>query len=174
MNLDHCADTSRNVTGLWEGKQDNECGLLIRDLKVKGSTLRCCFPPQAMWISAVLVRHWVAEGLLWQGCFPLSLRLPEVPVTLLPICSPSMLLTFLPAESSLLQWGGRGYPSPRPKSCTLPAPGFAWNKQAACLCAPMLWKTHISQSSFPEKKLVPICGYQHMQISWNRNETCSV
>lgn len=38
--------------------------------------------------------------------------MPEAPVMFLSICSPSTLLTlvFLPAESSLLQWSGRGYP----------------------------------------------------------------
>lgn len=75
MNLDHCAATSRNVTGLWEGKQDNDCGLLIRNLKGKGNILGCCFPPQAMCTSAVLIRHWVAEGLLCWACFLLSLHL---------------------------------------------------------------------------------------------------
>lgn len=110
MNLDHCADTSRNVTGLWEGKQDNECRLVIRYLKVKGNTLGCCFPSQAMCISGIhslgLLRGYSGRA----ASLCLSICVPEAPVMLFSICSPSMLLTFLPVESSLLQWRGRGTP----------------------------------------------------------------
>lgn len=176
MNLDHCADTRCNVTGLWEGKQDNECRLVIKDLKGKRDTLGCWSPPQATCISAVLVRHWVDEELLWWGCFPLSLHLSawntsHAPFYLLSFHVVDSYISTCRIISASMGWQRL---SPRPMTGTLPAPGFTWNKQAAYLCAPVLWKTQIFQSSFPEKKQVTVCGYQHMQTSWNRNEICSV
>lgn len=125
INLDHCVDTTRNVTGLQEGKQDNEYGLVIRDLEGKGNTLECCSSPQTMCICSI--RHWIVEGQLWQGCFLCPcISVPEAQVMLLSICSLSMLLTriFLTVESSVSMGWQR--PSSRPISCTLPASGFAW------------------------------------------------
>lgn len=176
MNLDHCADTSRNVTCLWEGKHDHDCGHVIMDLKGKQNILGCCFPPQTVYTSVVLVRHWVAEGLLRQGCLPLSLHLSawstsHVPFYLLSFHVVDSCISTCRIISASVEWQRL---SPRPMSCALPTSGFAWNKQAACLCASVLWKIQISQSSFSTKKWVPICGYQHTQISWNRNKTCSV
>lgn len=166
MYLDYCADTSSNVKGLWEGKQDNECGLVIRDLKGKGNILGCCSPPQAMCIPAVSVRLWAAEGLLWQGCFPLSLYLSSwntshAPFYLLSFHVVDSYISTCRIISASVGWQRL---SPRPMSCTLPGTSRLHVCVLQC-CG----KHKLPSQVFQKKKQIPVCGYQHMQISWNIN-----
>ena len=107
--------------------------------------LRRCVP------LAALVRHWVAEGSLRQGCFPL----PSQQSAWSTSHAPFYLLSFQVVDPHIsncriISASKRLFLR---LMCSLSILGFAGNMQAAYSCPPVLWKTQIFWSSFPTNKL---------------------
>lgn len=144
-------------------------------LKGKGGIFGCHFLPQDMWIPAALVRHWVAMGPVWRGCLPLPLH----PSAWGMSHAPFYLLSFHVVDPHvsncrIISPSGRWCRLSLRLMCSLSVLGFTWTMQAVCLCPLVPWKTQISWSSYLTNKLCATSRYQHIQISWNRNQSCLV